>query len=702
MNYAYPKTIQRCTGSHMKKLLAWLLFDLFYAFSIPSYATDEVLESIYDNEDFLYIATGRKQTVSQAPAVASIISAKTIRQIGARDIDEVLETIPGLHVSYASGGYNPIYQIRGITSSVNSQVLMLINGTPITNVFAGDRSQAWGGMPVENISRIEVIRGPGSAIYGADAFAGTINIITKNSTEIDGLEIGASAGSFDEYRGWLQYGGSIAGWDAAFSAQVLDTHGQHEKVDADFQTLLDTNPFLGTNASLAPDGVNLGRQSLDTRIDLSNDEWQIRLGYQRRQIGSGAGLFQALDTAGEANSRRYNADVTYINTDFSENWDFKAQYSFFNTITTTNAMLLPPGTNTGAGVFPNGIIAQPDVHEHHNRIDLSSFYTGLKNHDIRVGTGFHHQDQYKIEEMKNYVPFGAALIPLGSLMDVTDTAPFNQEKTRKIYYGFIQDAWDFVPDWTLTAGLRYDHYSDFGSTVNPRLALVWQTNYRLTSKLLYGRSFRAPSFAEQFNINNPVAVGNPDLDPEVIDTYELAFDYAATNDLKIGFNIFYYQMDDIIRFDPTTANNTGKQTGHGLEMEVNWKATDKLAVYGNYAYQSSEDKATSSDAADAPQQQMYIRANYDLSPIWSINSQFNHVMDRQRASGDLRSDIDDYSIVDLTLRAKEFSPGYEFAISARNLFDDDAREPSLAPGAITNDLPLAGRGLFIELRKSLH
>ena len=191
----------------------------------------------------IYIATGRKQTVSQAPAVASTITAKTIRQIGARDIDEVLETIPGLHVSYTADGYNPIYQIRGITSNFNSQVLVLINGIPITNIFTGNRSQGWGGMPVENISRIEVIRGPGSAIYGADAFAGTINIITKNSTEIDGLEIGASAGSFDEYRGWIQYGGSKAGWNTAFSAQVMDTHGQHEKVGADIQTcLLYTSP----------------------------------------------------------------------------------------------------------------------------------------------------------------------------------------------------------------------------------------------------------------------------------------------------------------------------------------------------------------------------------------------------------------------------------------------------------------------------
>lgn len=692
----------------MKRLVTWLVPTVFCLLVTPSYAFNEEERSLteaFGDEEFIYIATGRKQTVSEAPAVASIISAKTIRQMGARDIDEVLEAVPGLHVSYSAGGYNPIYQIRGISSDFNPQVLMLINGIPITNVFLGNRSQAWAGMSIENISRIEVIRGPGSAIYGADAFAGTINIITKNATEIDGLEVGGSAGSFDEYHGWLQYGGSFAGWDTALSIQALDTHGQHEKISADIQTGLDT--FFGTSASLAPDGVNLGRQSLDTRIDLSKDKWQIRLGYQgRKNVEVGAGLFQALDPSGKADADRYNMDITYHDTGLAENWDIKAQYSFFNSITKSDLVLLPPGTNTGMGVFPNGVIAQPDVYERHNRVDLSAFYTGLSNHDIRVGAGFHHQDQYRIEEKKNFttILFGGVpiLVPLGSVVDVSDTTPFNQEETRKIYYGFVQDAWGFAPDWTITAGLRYDHYSDFGNTFNPRLALVWQSSYRLTSKLLYGRSFRAPSFAEQFNINNPVAIGNPDLDPETIDTYEMAFDYAATENLRVSLNLFYYKMQDIIRFNPTTANNTGEQTGKGLEMELNWKATNKLGVYGNYAYQASEDKDSGSKTANTPHQQIYIRVNYELNPIWAINSQVNHLRDRKRATGDLRSAIKDYTVVNLTLRAKEFAPGFEFAVSAKNLFNETVEEPSLTPGSIPNDLPLSGRGMSVELRKSFN
>ena len=140
---------------------------------------EEELSEIYGGEDFVRIATGVAQPVSKAPAVASIITAEEIRAMGATDVDEILETVPGLHVTRSALGYNPIYVFRGMYSAFNPQVLMLINGIPVTNLYFGDRSQAWGGMPVEAISRIEVVRGPGSAVYGADAFAGVINNIEK-------------------------------------------------------------------------------------------------------------------------------------------------------------------------------------------------------------------------------------------------------------------------------------------------------------------------------------------------------------------------------------------------------------------------------------------------------------------------------------------------------------------------------------------
>jgi outer membrane receptor for ferrienterochelin and colicin len=143
---------------------------------------EEALLQIYGDEEMISIATGGRRPIAKAPAVATVITAEDIKAIGATDLDEVLETVPGLHVARNFFGYNPIYTFRGIYSDFNAQALVLINGIPITNLFVGDRSQIWGGMPVEAIARIEVIRGPGSALYGADAFAGVINIINVSST----------------------------------------------------------------------------------------------------------------------------------------------------------------------------------------------------------------------------------------------------------------------------------------------------------------------------------------------------------------------------------------------------------------------------------------------------------------------------------------------------------------------------------------
>lgn len=154
------------------------------------------------------IATGAGLPISRAPAVASVITADEIEAMGATDIDTVLETVPGLHLARSTQGDTPLYVIRGINLGFNPQVLMLINGVPITSVYTGNRGSVWGDLPVQHVARIEVIRGPGSALYGADAFAGVINVITKTATEIGGSEVGLKVGSFDTQDAWFMHGGT--------------------------------------------------------------------------------------------------------------------------------------------------------------------------------------------------------------------------------------------------------------------------------------------------------------------------------------------------------------------------------------------------------------------------------------------------------------------------------------------------------------
>lgn len=674
-----------------------LLLVSFPVFASSSPQTEEEeLALAYGDKSFVTIASGLRQPIARAPSVATVVTAEDIAAIGAADLDEVLETVPGFHVARSPLGYNPIYTIRGISTQYNPQVLMLVNGIPITGVTFGDRSIVWGGMPVENVARIEVIRGPGSALYGADAFSGVINIITKTSEDIDGTQLGLRVGSFRSGDAWAQYGGEIGGYQLAAYLRAGSTDGHKRTISADAQSYLDTLP-PGSSATLAPGSVNLGRNAIDSRLDITRDRWQFRIGYQQRDnVGTGAGIASALDPQGKNFGERISTDITFHDSSFRPDLDLTVQVSYLDIEERSDLRLYPPGTNFfGTTPYPNGVIGNPYKWERHLRLNLSATYTGTESHRLRFGTGTQDDNLYRTQESNNY--------STGSPGPIVLTTPFLSPHSRRVSFAYLQDEWSFMQDWYLTAGIRRDHYSDFGNTTNPRLALVWDTAYNMTSKLLYGRAFRPPSFSELYNENNTVALGNQILKPETNESLELAFAWQPVSWLQTNLNLFKYQMKDILRFvDPGTgiaqAQNAGRQRGNGFEVEVVWDANNDLRFSGNFAQQRSVDEATNQDSGNAPRHHFYARADWRFIPSWTLDTQLNYVADRKREPGDARPAIADYHTVDLTLRTKQFE-NWDIAFKVANLFDADAREPSPSPGLIPNDLPLAPREFRLELNR---
>ena len=659
---------------------------------------EEDLALAYGEKSFVTIATGSRVSINRAPAVATVITAEDIAAIGATDLDEVLETVPGLHVARSTMFNGPVYAFRGIHRDTNPQVLMLENSIPVTTVFTGGRGIVWGGYPLENIARIEVIRGPGSAIYGADAYSGVINIITKSADDIDGTEVGVRAGSFRTRDAWVQHGGSLGPVDVSAYLRVGETDGHRRTVRADAQTGLDSN--FDTSASHAPAPIDAGRDAVDARLDLAYDKWRLRAGYkQRDNVGSGIGLSLALDPTGESFSERITTDLTYHDGAFAKDWDVTVQASYLHYEEFSDLTLFPPGAF--GGTFVDGMIGNPYKWEEHERVSGSAFYSGFEHHTIRLGAGAERRALYRVRESKNFNP---DFSPIGSgsagdVTDVSDTAPFLRPHSRKVRYVYAQDEFRLAKDWTLTAGLRHDHYSDFGGTTNPRLALVWETAYNLTTKLLYGTAFRAPSFTELYNINNPVVIGNPELKPEKMRTLELALAWQPAASTQLGINVFRYEMRDMIRLVDIRYENTGRQTGTGLELEAAWSAAKDLRLSGNYAYQRSIDRTTRSDAGFAPHHQLYLRGDWRLAPGWLANSQINWVGERRREAGDTRSSLSGYHTVDLTLRTQGGRHAWDLAFSVRNLFDADAREPSPFDTpfiAVPGDIPLPGRSFYIQ------
>ena len=667
---------------------------------------EDELALVYGDKTSVSIATGSVQSLRRAPAVASVITAADIAAMGATDLDQVLETVPGMHVNRSANNYAPLYVMRGIATQFGPQLLVLQDGVPITTIFTGNKGNLWGGYPVEHIARIEIIRGPGSALYGADAYAGVINIITKNASDIGRTEAGVQTGSFATRDGWVQHGGHLGGLEVAAFVRVGKSAGFDSVIAADAQTRNDG--LAGTHASLAPGQVNVGYDAVDANLALSYGKWRLRAGYKLRdKLGTGAGISSALDPVGQQKSERITSTLAWADPQFGADWSVGASISTMQYVqlTPVDYQLFPPGLQFPTGAFPNGMIGGPDTWERQVRASAYATYLGLAGHQMRLGLGHDDLNLYRTRETRNFTYTSSGLpVPLPGVVDFSSTNPFMFPQRRKVDYLYLQDEWLLAADWTMTAGVRHDQYSDFGGTTNPRLAVVWDASLDLTVKFLYGRAFRAPAFNESYGITNPVALGNPNLRPETNGTLETALSWQARDDLQVNATVYRYAMNNIIRTVPNaiagtgaTYANTGGQHGRGIEIESTWNATRDLRLQANFALQRATDDKTGKDAGYAPHRHLYASANWQFASGYLLSGQLNHVAKRERAPGDARARVPDYTTFDLSAGTRRGSGKWDWTVAVRNLFNADVREPSLAPGlALPLDLPMAPRSLSLQ------
>lgn len=666
------------------------------------------------------IATGTPKTVFQSAAVTSIVTAEQIKSMGATELHEVMETIPGVHASLQSSTYDYSYSLRGIRNATNSELLMMVNGTRINTPFRGSTMSHFE-LPLEAVERVEVIRGPGSALYGADAFAGVINIITKKAKDINGTKMGVRAGNADTQSAWGQHSAKWAGWDIATNFQYQHSNGDPNRtINADFQTSKDK--AFGTQASLAPGEYQNRYETLDAHLNLQRKHWDVDFwSFTSLNAGSRAGVGTAVDPNGRSNGQQYLGDVHFSTEDWLHDLELTAHLSYLYADFDAGFQVLPNNTQLPIAadgninnslnptlprtLFPNGVNDALGRIENIPAIELSSIYKGWDKHLLRFSTGFRYE-QIVTKEARN---FGAGVVNgqqppkvIGSaLTDITNTPFVYLANThRSIWSGVLQDEWQFADNWQLTAGLRYDHYSDFGSTFNPRAALVWDINKQLTTKLLYGKAFRAPSFSEQGNQNNPVLLGNKDLKPETINTIEWALDYRPVSSLRTAVNIYYYEIKDLIAAVPdvgkpsATFRNSGNQHGYGSEFEWNWQASEQWSVSGNYAWQRAINQQTHDRVTYVPEHHVYVAVDWQFLPQWQLQPQINWVSGRVRSVTDNRP-LRDYETVDLTLRGKKLFDHLNVSASVRNLFDaSNNLEP--APSSLPQNIPMSGRLFYLE------
>lgn len=669
---------------------------------------DDEFGDYYGGEEFVSIATGRKKSVDKAPSVATVITSEQIKAIGAYNIHQVIETVTGIHV-YPSNfnRMNPSYSVRGLHTSQNPQILVLVNGNKTRSNWTGAKWDLFN-TGVETVERIEIIKGPGSAVHGADAFSGVINIITKGYDSDSVNDTGAKIGSFGTRSAWLNMSGDVNSTRVWFNGQYTTTDGDNDRIVAE-----DAVHGFGLGAiSNAPGPLDTRLDTIDLHFGFNGENFFGDIWYLENDGGTGSGVAQALSSNDYTEAISYTAKLGY-KVSVDEHLDLEASVSYQSLEQDSFFVIFPPGMalprafdeQTGAPtaftVFPDGVIGQPILLDDNYTFDLIANYSGLKDQNIRVGIGY-LRNEMDAQEFKNFGPLAQDFtedVRDGTLTNVTGTPfIFSPDQNRDVYYFSIQDEWAFMKDWELTAGIRYDDYSDFGSTLNPRVALVWQARHNLTAKALYGKAFRAPSIGELSAINNPVILGNTDLNAEKINTIELAFDYRPSFDWRLLFNLFSYKADSLIIYtaqeDGTSqANNAAQQDGSGFELEAFWKVSDDLRLKLGFAWQNAEDQTDNSDIADAPQKMLDASLDWEIIANLKLHLDVRWINDRQRLITDPREPIDDYAWSNANL-IYSLNNNLDLSFTVRNIFDESAFEPS--DGQIPGDFPLEQRGYWLS------
>ena len=656
------------------------------------------------------IATRHETKISKAPGIVTVITTEEIKNLGYRTFVEILRTIPGFEILKDGSNGVVVPAVRGITSS--NKVRLMLNGHFVNSPFTGSAFGRFDDFPVENIKKIEIIRGPGSAMYGENAFTAVINIITKDAKDIDGVKVSSGYGSFETYEENVVFGKTYGKVDVSGMLHYRQTSGFDGIVESDRQTILDnTLSSFGVPAvSKAPGRVHDGRQEYDMNLKVTYKEFYFEGLYINKNVSPFIGGPQyALTDESQIRDNYVFGEVGYKKK-YEEKLTIKPRLYYDQFDLDNYIESLPEGTTVpfdtdGDGnydtlnTYPDGFIGNGKVTQKIVGTEIPFDYDLFDGNIITLGFEYRLINQTNIEFSGNFHP--ATYDVLDSVRDFSDTYPFLKEATRRIWSVYLQDTWDITDTLNLTLGARHDQYSDFGGATSPRSGLTWAFMKDASLKLLYGEAFRAPNFVEMFTTNQPAIRGNEDLDPETIRTYEVGLRYRFNKYVTSGINYFNNDIKDLIVLKTLESNqntsryeNFGDANIQGIEMETKVDIAKGNYVFMNYTFQDTEDD----DGDDLPFVAKH-KGNFGVNVrYWKyINTNMSTFVSgrRSREEDDTRDDLPAYALLNLSVIGKEFFKTMEVYGTVYNLLDKDYSDPG--PISIPEDLPRPGRTFFIGL-----
>jgi iron complex outermembrane receptor protein len=617
-------------------------------------AEPELYDPTMDDESMLfmdipsvYSASKYEQSISDAPAWVSVVTADEITKYGYRTLDDILESVPGF---YTTNDRNYSYAgARGFgrPGDYNTRVLLLLDGVRTNDALGGAASIGREFLvDVDLIERVEITRGPGSSLYGTNAFLGVINVVTKRGRDLQALEVAGSYGKHDTREGRISYGERFDnGFEMLLSGTAFETDGDDHL----------NYPGLGVSRDMDDEEAD------DLFAKLSYGDFGLEAAFTTREkrFPTGAWGTELNDSRNKTTDDLYFLNLSY-------------DHAFHHQMEFSGGLSYQKYEYDGGYVYDYAELPEdpPDI---------------VENKDWQSSDWWTTEGQLTMNQFNRQ-----KLIIGGEYRENT-----KQDQGNHDVYGeylddsrdstnwgiYVQDEIALHDDLTLYAGVRYDDYDSFGSTTNPRLSLVYRFRPETTVKLLYGSAFRAPTaFENYYHDAGETTKPAGDLDPEEIDTVELVLEQFIGHNLRGVASIYYYEINDLITLvtDPADdllvyVNAKDDITAKGLELELEGKWEGGWQGRIGYTLQDTEDEDTGKTLSNSPKH--LVKANL-VTPLLNerlfAGMEVQYTSKRDAVRG---KELDAFTVANLTLTAPNVWKNLDLSASIYNVFDENYDDP---------------------------
>ena len=619
-------------------------------------------ELLFQDIPSVYTASKYEQKVTKAPASVSIVTSDEIKKWGYRNFGDIIASLKGF---YSTNDRNYGYigaRGFGLPSDYNTRMLLLIDGHRYNdNIFESFYTDEGFPVDVDMIERVEVVRGPSSSLYGTNAFFGVINVITKRGRDLEGVNIKTSYGEFNATKTNLSLGKRFTnGLEAFLSGSFYHSDGNDHFFSREFLRPAANND-LPTNGGFYDNNDSEEAKKLLGKLSYGDFTLEGVMVNRRKDIPTAP--FDTVFNNPNTNTvdQAYFYELKYDHT-FENQLNIQSRFSY-NWYRYTGDY---PRFDDDQGLI---IDNQDLVRGQWWRGNLEATKIFWDNHKITFGGEFQHDfDQYQTNFDR-----------LGNTASNT-SQPIQTNSYRWALYA--QDEFSITENLTFNAGLRYDYFSIFGDTVNPRLGLIYNPWKSTTFKILYGTAFRAPT---QFEIHGVLAglQFNPYLKPENLQTAEIIIEHYFNEHLRGEFNFFHTEVDNIIsqvKIGNVAQNqNVDNVHSNGFEFQVEDSWDNGFQARFSYSWQNTE---YSSDDARLPNSPEHMLKLNLIVPLWQdkvfLGFENRYMSGRKvqpKNNGEPAGNVGDNVISNLTIFTRNWVKGLELSAGAYNLFDERYFDP---------------------------